>query len=348
MRKSVRMPVSGAGAGGESCQETVRVRHAVDLALVDLEPGALVLVACSGGPDSCALAAATAFIAIRRGLRIGAVVVDHGLQQGSAEVADSARGICVKLGIDEVDVIRVQVGDRGGPEAAARDARYAALRQQAQDRGAQAVLLGHTLDDQAETVLLRLARGSGARSLSGMRGADGLWRRPLLGLPRQVVHACAAEALDRIGEGPWHDPHNDDPRFARPRVRAAMGILEDALGTDPVSGLARTAELLRDDADALDAIAERARCEHVQVESDDTSCEATALASLPRAVRTRVIRAMCLEAGCDPGALGAEHVWTVERLVTHWHGQGPTQLPGGVWAERRCGRLAVHRPSTRE
>lgn len=327
---------------------TLAVRHAVRGALAGLAPGSTVLVAASGGPDSCALAAATSFVASREGLHTGGVIVDHGLQRDSAAVAEWARDVVLRLGLDFADVCRVTVGSQGGPEAAARDARYGCLRERVDHHGAVAVLLGHTLDDQAETVLLRLARGSGARSLAGMRPTEGLWRRPLLALPRTVVRASADEALGMIGERPWDDPHNADPRFARVRVRAVVPTLQQALGPGLVAGLVRSAELLRDDADALDALARQAGQELVRADLEGSSCDAQALARLPRAVRTRVIRSMCLVAGSDAGALTAEHVWAVERLVSAWHGQGPIQLPGGVSAERACGRLAVHRPADRE
>ncbi|HEY8720806.1 tRNA lysidine(34) synthetase TilS, partial [Pengzhenrongella sp.] len=174
-------------------------RLAVRADLADLPDGALVLVACSGGPDSLALAAATAFVAPRAGLRAGAVVVDHGLQRGSARVADDAATACRVLGLAPVRVVRVDVGARGGPEAAARTARYDALEAAAVELGAAAVLLGHTLDDQAETVLLGLARGSGARSLAGMPARRGSLRRPLLGLRRaDTLAVCAALGLE-----PW-------------------------------------------------------------------------------------------------------------------------------------------------
>lgn len=328
--------------------QTLAARHAVRSAVAGLAPGSTLLVATSGGPDSCALAAAVAFVVPRMGLRAGAVIVDHGLQPGSAEVAAWARDNALRLGLAFADVCRVTVGSEGGPEAAARDARYAALRAQAEHVGAAAVLLGHTSDDQAETVLMRLARGSGARSLAAMRPVDGLWRRPFLALPRAVVHHSAEEVLGMIGEHPWHDPHNEDPRFVRVRVRTAVGTLQQALGPGVMAGLTRSAELLRDDADALDDLAREASQAHVRADPDGSSCDARSLAELPRAIRTRVIRSMCLAAGCEPGALTAEHVWAVERLVTAWHGQGPAWLPGGVSADRRCGRLAVHRPPDRE
>lgn len=321
---------------------TMAVRHAVHASLADVPPDSLVLVACSGGPDSVALAAATAFLAPRSGRRAGAVVIDHGLQPGSDEVAAWAADCCRRLGLAPAQVSRVQVGREGGLEAAARRARRDELRIQANRLGAEAVLLGHTRDDQAETVLLRLARGSGARSLAAMASVDGLWRRPLLGLSRSVVRASADQVLAAIGERPWQDPHNADPRFARVRVRSALDHLAQALGAGIVPALARSAAMLRDDADALDDLAEQAHAAHVVREEGGSSCEVAALSDMPRALRTRVIRMMCLAAGSDPGALTAEQVWTVDRLVSDWHGQGPTYLPGRVKAQRRYGRLAIH------
>ncbi len=318
------------------------VRYAVRAALADLTAGDLVLVACSGGADSLALAAATAFEAPRAGLRAGASTVDHGLQTGSdarAEaVADQLRG----LGLDPVDVLPVEVGRGGGPEAAARTARYAALDAAADRHAAVALLFGHTRDDQAETVLLGLARGSGARSLAGMAPVAGRYRRPLLDLARSVVR----EAAD--GLSPWDDPHNADPAYARARVRsAALPALEGALGPGIAPALARTAAMVRADADALDAWAARALAEAYDAaapQSDDVVGAVLAvdvLAALPSAVRTRVLHRAALAAGSPPSDLAATHVGELDRLVTGWHGQGPLQLPGGVEAERRYGRLVL-------
>src|SRR5659263_112932 len=243
------------------------LRTAVPAATAGLPDGARGLVAGSGGPDSLALAAATAFVARRstgasgRGstgplLRAGAVVVDHALQPDSAQVAAAAGAACRALGLDPVEVVRVSVAASGGPEAAARDARYAALDETAHRLGAAAVLLGHTLDDQAEQVLLGLARGAGGRSLAGMPARRGLLRRPLLGLRRaDTIAACAALGLE-----PWHDPTNipTDPGVGplRSRVRAhVLPVLEHTLGPGVAQALARTADQLREDADALDALA---------------------------------------------------------------------------------------------
>jgi tRNA(Ile)-lysidine synthase len=221
---------------------------------------------------------------------------------------------------------------RDGPEAAARTARYLAIDAVADDLGAALVLLGHTADDQAEQVLLGLVRGSGTRSLAGMPGRRGRYDRPLLGLPRSMtVAACAALGLD-----PWQDPHNGDPRFTRVRVRSLLADAEAALGPGIGAALARSADLARADADALDAIAERARLE---LGPPGRGMDVEALAGLPDAVRARVLRRAALAAGSPAGALAAVHVRALDALVTAWRGQGAVALPGRVSGERRCGRL---------
>lgn len=303
------------------------VRNAVRESLSDLEPGDLVLAACSGGADSLALAAALAFTAPRAGLRAGGVTIDHGLQEGSAVRAEKVAGTMASFGMDPVLSRAVAVTGGGGPEAAARAARYQALTDVAAETGSRAVLLGHTLDDQAETVLLGLARGSGARSLAGMPARRGVFRRPLLGVRRAVTRdACAALGLD-----PWQDPHNTDRRYARVRVRLdALPALEAALGPGVTEALARTADQLRADAETLETLA----TERI---SADSPLATDSLAELPDAVRTRVLRAAAIAAGCPPGALTAGHVARVAELVTDWHGQRWIDLPGGVRAARRNG-----------
>jgi tRNA(Ile)-lysidine synthase len=306
------------------------VRNAVRASVAGSAPGDLVLAACSGGPDSLALAAALAFVAPRAGLRAGAVTVDHGLQEGSADRAAAVAAVLSGLGLDPVRAVAVTVDGAGGPEAAARTARYAALEAAAADLGATAVLLGHTLDDQAETVLLGLARGSGARSLAGMPPRRGVFLRPLLGLRRQVTaDACAALDL-----APWTDPHNADRRFARVRVRLdALPALEAALGPGVAEALARTAGQLRDDAEVLEEIASSRRT------ADPDLMSAAALAELPGAVRSRVLRSAALAAGCPATALTSAHVTRIEELVTDWRGQRWIDLPGGVRATRRSGQV---------
>jgi tRNA(Ile)-lysidine synthase len=318
-------------------------RRAVTEVLADLEPDAPVLVACSGGGDSLALAAATSWVATRSHRPASAVVVDHGLQPTSAEVARDAADICEAIGLD-TRVVRVEVVGSGGPEAAARAVRYAALETAAGEVGAGAVLLGHTREDQAETVLLRLARGSGARSLAAMAPVNGLWRRPFLDLPRAVVRSACVETLAPLDRQPWEDPHNEDPDFARVRVRRLLADLVDDLGPGVVSGLARSADLLRADADALDAFAS-AVLDQVGPSQEGVDC--ALLADLQPAVRTRVLRALALRAGCPGEDLGVEQVRRIEALVIAWTGQGEIHLPGGVTAERTCGRLCL-RPTTPE
>jgi tRNA(Ile)-lysidine synthase len=316
-------------------------RAAVARSLSDVRAGDLVLVACSGGPDSLTLASATAWVGGQRGLRTLAVVVDHGLQEGSSSVAAWAARTCRALGVDDATAVPVRVGTEGGPEAAARTARYAALESVAVEQDAAAVLLGHTREDQAETVLLRLARGSGARSLSAMRERSGPWRRPFLSLARADVQAVALEVLEPLGEQPWRDPHNDDRAYARVRVRALLDDLAKAIGPGAVLGLSRSAELLRDDADALDDLASREGDRLIVKEDGALLADCVELAALPRAVRTRLIRRMCVSAGSLPDQLTADHVRRVEEFVTDWSGQGEASLPCGVVVARSYGRLSV-------
>lgn len=301
-------------------------------------PSPLVLVACSGGADSMALASALAFEAPKLGIRAGGVTVDHGLQAGSdlraEEVAQRLRG----LGLDPVEAVAVSVGREGGPEAAARAARYAALDAAAERHGAHAVLLGHTRDDQAETVLLGLARGSGIRSLSGMAavsGAGGRYRRPFLHIDRQTARkGCMVQSLPV-----WDDPHNTDPAYTRSRLRhEGLPALEKALGKGVVEALARTAQLSRDDADALDAWAGQAEA---TVRDDAGRLECAKLYALPPAVRRRILRRAAIDAGAPAGSLFARHIEEVDRLITGWRGQKAINLPGRVVAQRQGGRLVI-------
>ncbi|KAA6214776.1 tRNA lysidine(34) synthetase TilS [Streptomyces albofaciens JCM 4342] len=298
----------------------------------------LVLVACSGGADSMALASALAFEAPKLGVRAGGITVDHGLQEGSdlraAEVVVRLRA----LGLDPVEAVAVEVGVAGGPEAAARDARYAALDAAAERHGAAAILLGHTRDDQAETVLLGLARGSGTRSLSGMAattGRGGRYRRPFLEVDRQTARkACLIQSLPV-----WDDPHNADPLYTRSRLRhEGLPALEKALGKGVVEALARTAQLSRDDADALDSWA--ADAERTVLDERGT-LDAAKLYALPAAVRRRVLRRAAIAAGAPAGSLFARHIEEVDRLITAWRGQGTVNLPGRVGVRRQGGRLVI-------
>ncbi|ABK51976.1 tRNA(Ile)-lysidine synthetase [Acidothermus cellulolyticus 11B] len=273
------MTAAPAGRRPRLSPAIAAVRHAVRTCLADLPAGALVLAACSGGPDSLALAAALAFEAPRRrpALRAGAVTIDHQLQPGSAERARQLARFLGELGLDPVEIRAVQVGRDGGPEAAARAARYAALDEVAAQCGAAAVLLAHTLDDQAETVLLGLTRGSGLRSIAGMPerfGPADRYRRPLLGIPRSVTRRACRDA----GLPFWDDPQNHDPAFTRSRLRhRVLPVLRAELGPQVVAALARTAALARADADALDAWAARvyARAVTLPVGPGDHSADDT-------------------------------------------------------------------------
>ncbi|UCR88497.1 tRNA lysidine(34) synthetase TilS [Mycetocola spongiae] len=305
---------------------TASVRGAVRASLTELAadiPAGPVLVALSGGPDSLALAAALAFEAPRAGRAAGAVIVDHGLQPDSARIAETAAAAATALGLDPVRIKRVSVERAGGPEAAARTARRAALESVAAELGAAAIYLGHTLDDQAETVLLGLARGSGGTSLSGMAPVAGIYRRPLLALRREATHAsCLALGLD-----PWTDPHNADPAFARVRVRSTvLPLLEAELGPGIAQALARTADQAREDAEAFEDMIEEFIEEICEPAEAGIAVEIGALAANPAALRNRIIR---LVARSEFGvSLERSHTLEIAGLVTRWRGQGPIDVPG--------------------
>jgi tRNA(Ile)-lysidine synthase len=306
------------------------LRGAVRCALADVDGP--VLVACSGGADSLALAAATAFQAPRSGISAGLITVDHAMQPGSAAQAGRVAAIGYELGLDPVHLVRVRVDNRGGPEAAARTARYAALAA----TGA-TILLGHTLDDQAETVLLGLGRGSGPRSIAGMRPVDGRYRRPLLGLRRATTRAaCAALGLE-----PWADPHNADPRYQRVRLRQeVLPLLEEILQGGVAEALAHTAELLRADVDALEEWAAGRYPAVAFVHDRAVQLDVAALAAEPTAIRNRILRRWAHDSGAGP--LTSAHLTALDALVTSWHGQAGVDLPGRFGASRESGRLTMH------
>jgi tRNA(Ile)-lysidine synthase len=167
-----------------------------------------------------------------------------------------------------------------------------------------------------------------------MAARRGPYRRPLLGIRRAATTAACAE----LGLEPWHDPHNDDPRYARVRVRSqALPALEAALGPGVAEALARTAAQLREDADCLDAFAESEQIRGAA--SDPAGLEVRWLAAMPAAIRTRVLRQAAISAGCPAGALTAGHIQQADELVTCWHGQRWADLPGGVRVRRLDGKL---------
>ncbi|MGE2834143.1 tRNA lysidine(34) synthetase TilS [Mycobacterium sp. SMC-4] len=307
-----------------------QVRAAVAQFARDHQPDpAAWCVALSGGADSLALTVAAA--ALRP---TTALIVDHGLQPDSATVAATARGQALSAGCVDAQVISVRVGTAGGPEAAARAARYDALER---TRDGRPVLLAHTLDDQAETVLLGLGRGSGPRSIAGMRPHDPPWCRPLLGVRRTVTVAACAEA----GVTAWQDPHNSDPRYTRVRLRTeVLPLLEEVLAGGVAEALARTATALREDGDTLDELADAA------LAGLGAQPDVATLAALPGAVRRRVLRGWLLAHGaCD---LTDKHIRGVDALVTAWRGQGAVAVPGTgrrerLFAGRRGATLRLHR-----
>ncbi|KGI70082.1 tRNA lysidine(34) synthetase TilS [Mycolicibacterium rufum] len=288
-------------------------------------------VALSGGPDSLALTAVAATLRPTT-----ALIVDHGLQAGSPAVAATARDQALTLRCVAAQVLCVDVGTEGGPEAAARAARYAALEQA---RAGAPVLLAHTLDDQAETVLLGLGRGSGARSIAGMRPHDPPWCRPLLGVRRGITHAACAE----LALTPWQDPHNTDPRYTRVRLRTeVLPLLDDVLGGGVAEALARTATALREDNDALDGLAADAAAGG----EPGADLPVASLTPLPAALRRRVIRGWLLAGGA--AGLTDGQIRAVDALVTAWRGQGGVAVPSPVplqrlFAARRAGALTLYR-----
>ena len=311
----------------------VAIRNAVKPFLARLEAGDRVLVAVSGGADSLALASALLRESEEFAITPIAVTIDHQLQIGSDTQAKKVESQLKGMGYEKVICKKVVVTTESGLEAGARDARYQALNSCAQEEKAAKVFLGHTRDDQAETVLLGLARGSGTRSLSGMAIENGIYIRPLL----QITRAQTIAACTEIGVEPWNDPHNDNAEFSRVRVRTEiLPLMEEKLGPGIASALSRSASILRDDADALDEIAQG---EIEKFDLHNLDCES--LVALARAIRSRVLRAALYAAGAPAGSITADHLAAVEALVTSWHGQGALALPGGVKVERISGRLSL-------
>ena len=328
------------------------VRRAVRRALDGLPGparGAPLLVACSGGADSTALLAAARAAAPGR---VHVAVVDHGLQTCSAERSAALAAGLTAQGVPAA-VHTVVVDGPGGVEAAARRARYDALRA-ARPHPDSAVLLGHTLDDQAETVLVGLGRGSGARSLAGMTSWDPPWLRPLLGLRRaETAAACRAQELPF-----WDDPHNADPRFTRVRLRhEVLPLLEEVLAGGVADALARTAAQLRDDGAALDAAAHdlltrayRNAEDTVQERTtrpgvldagviDAAVLDAAVLGTAHPAVRRRALRSWLTAHGVT--GLTDLHLRAADDLVGRWRGQGAVALPQRLELVRERGRLRV-------
>ena len=309
-----------------------KARLAVRQSLANVNPGDRVIVAVSGGADSLLLAHCLVLEGQELALDIHGVVIDHQLQEGSAEIALQAKSVLTQLGIENVEIIPVTVIKKDGVEADARHARYAALEKYAKEINATAIFLGHNQDDLAESVLLGLTQGSGTKSLAGMATHDGLYIRPFLTLSRtEILTAC-----EEAGISFWNDPHNEDERFTRVKIRKKLlPTLEAEIGPGIKEALARSARIFREDSDALDALTD----EIYATLTDPTSIEISLLAGLPIALRKRVIRRALASLGAT--RVSAEQLGWVEALVSQWHGQKEVALPAGVTARRESGRLAL-------
>jgi tRNA(Ile)-lysidine synthase len=298
---------------------------------VNLYKGSTVSVACSGGADSLALASAALFEGNRADINVIACIVNHNLQEGSMEVALRTKRVLTEIGFDVVEIMDVHIQQNSlGMEAAARNARYGALTEFATKHNVALTMLGHTLDDQAETVLLGLARGSGAKSIAGMPtlSPDDKYLRPLLGITRkETVAYCEDVGLDY-----WSDPQNLDTKFSRVKVRLnVLPVLEEELGPGIASALSRTAEILQDDLEYLEAQADDAFKEITTTTNNSVVIDTEGLEKLPKALATRVIHKSLSLLGTEPAKVQID---AVMELVTNWHGQKPLTLPS-VRVERK-------------
>jgi len=313
----------------------IELQNAVQNLLKDLDPGDLVLVGCSGGADSLALVWTTSVVGKRLELKTVAVIVDHQLISESNDVAQNAKKQCEELGIEKVIIKKVEVNQTNeGLEAAARIARYEAFENVLHETNAKVILLAHTQDDQAETVLMRLTRGSGAKSLSGMSAISGKYLRPFLHLRKKIVH----DSLDLIGTKAWQDPANFDNQYLRVKVRQElMPKLIEVLGEGAISSLDKTSQLLRLDNQALDELAQK----FVDAQDDvkKNGLKVKELENLPEAIRTRVLKICAVASGVHPGPFSFEHIEAIDALVKNWHGQGNVDLPGFIQATRVDGSL---------
>ncbi len=279
------------------------------------------------------MALAVALFMERSNTKVIPIVIDHGLQEGSAQITSQTVDRLKQIGFTQVESARAQVTMTDGLEASARRARYQLFNQFIETYQPKYFLLAHTLNDQAENVLLGLARGSGARSLAGMALKNNIFVRPLLKISREVTTTACSEAGIEI----WSDPHNEDLRFTRVRVRKnLLPIIEDNLGPGITEALVRSADLLRDDADALDGFAS----EYFN-QADPFSLDVKELERLPKAITTRVLRLAIYKAGAPAGSLSAEHIAAAQALISDWHGQKEVSLPGNVKLLRNSGRITL-------
>ena len=309
--------------------------NAVDKYLKQVTPGERVLVACSGGADSLVLAWTVNFVARKSEIFVNAIVIDHQLFSNSKQVAQDAVDKLKLLGVNDAVIKTVEVPKTvDGLEAAARDVRYKNLMAHAEEVAASLIFLGHTLEDQVETVLMRLTRGSGARSLQGMAERKGIFIRPFLHIPRDTVRS----ALKLTGIKPWEDPMNYSDKFLRSKIRhSLLPSLKEVLGESSFAAIDRTALQIRDDNQALDLI-----CHEIMVLNDiETKVSVVTLEMQPKAIRTRIIRAMMLNAGAPAASVAYSHIDAVNQLVENWHGQGAVALPGKLRALRTNNQIVI-------
>ena len=303
----------------------ILLQNAVSNLLKDFEPADLILVGCSGGADSIALAWSASVVCKRLNLNLGVVIVDHQLIAESNQVAENTKKQCAEFGINQIIVKKIKVVlENEGLESAARKARYKAFEEVIKETNAKALMLAHTQDDQAETMLMRLTRGSGAKSLSAMSEVSGKYLRPFLHVRKFEIK----DALEKEDIKYWNDPANSNSDFLRVKVRNELiPKLIEVLGDSVVEALDRTSMLLKNDNDILDQIA----LNHYQ---ENRQLLISKLEDLPSAIRTRVIKLAALDAGVNPGPFSFEHIEAIDALVTNWHGQSHIDLPGFVQASR--------------
>ena len=299
--------------------------------LATVAVGDTVLVGVSGGADSLALAIVLFREAQEREIKVIPVVLNHNLQGGSRAIAEAAAERLRAMGYNEVIIRDLTVVVTDGMESSARRARYEEFERLLAEKSASALFLAHTHNDQAESVLLGLVRGSGGKSLSGMAPINGRYLRPFLSITREETEEICRENSVEF----WIDPHNNQLEFARVKIRnELLPHFEELLGPGIADALVRSATLLRQDGEALDQLAAEATAANPELDCAN-------LAKLPVAIRSRLLRGAIYAAGAPSGSISADHVAPVEALVTDWHGQGQISLPGGVKVERISGRLSL-------
>lgn len=324
------------------------VRHAVSLALGEggLRPASgRVLLALSGGPDSRVLLDVLVALREKHQLRVDVCVVDHGLRHGSAREAQGALEVAHHLGVAGT-VERVNLVEKS--PRGARDARYAALARAAVACGADAIVLGHTASDQAETLIDHLLRGAGSRGLGAMAPRRMLGALPDAGVAtdhltvvRPLLEVTRAEVeayVEHEGLGVVRDPTNEDLRYRRSRIRQrVLPLLRDER-PDLDRALVRLSERLRLDAEYLDGEAARQRATFTV---PGGLLDLEGMSSLHLALQARILREMCEEVGVPGDRVPLD---ALLRLCRGRHGTSQIDLALGQVAERRYSRLRIGEP----